>query len=112
MKQLRENQKTKKNNRLSCRDSKITHMFEHIFMQKPGCGSLGMMICINPQPIDFDENIHAMELADVIKEIDQATQNVPESAADEKQKTPTKLSQGKFLLKYKVQIFPYISHVL
>ena len=69
IKQLRENQKRKRYDRLPTRTSKITHMFEHFFLQKPGCGALRMMVCINPKPADFDENTHVMEFAEMTQKI-------------------------------------------
>ena len=73
IKQLRENQKRKRNNRLPdrlpTRNSKITHMFQHFFLQKRGCGALRMMVCINPKPADFDENTHVMKFAEITQTI-------------------------------------------
>ena len=75
IKQLRENQKRKRNNPLAkndllpTRNSKITHMFQHFFLQKRGCGALRMMVCINPKPADFDENIRVMEFAEMTQKI-------------------------------------------
>ena len=71
---LRENQKLdrlkKPLQRVPCRDSKITMMFENFFYCKPGCGSLRMMVCVNPQPADYDENIHVMAFAEMTQKVE------------------------------------------
>ena len=72
--QLRENQKRERKGlsalRVPCRDSKITMMFENFFYCKPGCGTLRMMVCINPKPSDYDENIHVMKFAEMTQKVE------------------------------------------
>ncbi len=69
IKQLRDNQKRGRNDHIPYRDSQITKMFGSFFDCKPGCGTLRMMVCINPRPADFDENLNVMEFAETAQKI-------------------------------------------
>ena len=67
--QLRENQRRGRRDHIPYRDSQITKMFGSFFDGKPGCGTLRMMVCINPRPADFDENLNVMEFAEATQKI-------------------------------------------
>ena len=67
--QLRENQRRGRRDHIPYRDSQITKMFGSFFDGKPGCGTLRMMVCINPGPKDFDENLNVMEFAEATQKI-------------------------------------------
>ena len=69
LKQLRDNQKTGRNNHIPYRDSQITKMFSGFFNCLDGCGTLRMMVCVNPRPADFDENLNVMEFAETAQKI-------------------------------------------
>ena len=69
IKQLRDNQKRGRRDHIPYRDSQITKMFGSFFDCKPGCGTLRMMVCINPRPSDFDENLNVMEFAETAQKI-------------------------------------------
>ena len=70
---LRENQKKRRAGRsedtLPYRNSKITMMFKDFFEGKNGCGTLRMMVCVNPQPDDYDENIYVMDFAEMTSKV-------------------------------------------
>ena len=70
IKQLRENQRRGRRDHIPYRDSQITKMFGSFFDGKPGCGTLRMMVCINPRPADFDENLNVMEFAEATQKIE------------------------------------------
>merc|ERR1719282_284184 len=67
--QLRENQRRGRRDHIPYRDSQITKMFGSFFDGKPGCGTLAMMVCINPRPADFDENLNVMEFAEATQKV-------------------------------------------
>lgn len=69
IKQLRDNQRRGRRDHVPYRDSQITKMFGSFFDCKPGCGTLRMMVCINPRPADFDENLNVMEFAETAQKI-------------------------------------------
>lgn len=73
IKGLRENQKKRRAGRsedtLPYRNSKITMMFKDFFEGKNGCGTLRMMVCVNPQPDDYDENIYVMDFAEMTSKV-------------------------------------------
>lgn len=69
IKQLRDNQKRGRRDHIPYRDSQITKMFGSFFDCKPGCGTMRMMVCINPRPADFDENLNVMEFAETAQKI-------------------------------------------
>ena len=48
------------------RDDKLTHLFRNYF---EGRGSVKMIVCVNPQPEDFDENVHVMRFAEMASEV-------------------------------------------
>ena len=48
------------------RDDKLTHLFRNYF---EGRGSVKMIVCVNPQPEDFDENVHVMQFAEMASEV-------------------------------------------
>jgi len=66
---LRENQKTGRNEHIPYRDSQFTKMFSGFFNGLDGCGTLRMMVCINPREADFDESLNVMEFAETTKKI-------------------------------------------
>ena len=63
---LRENQKTGKSGSVPYRDDKLTHLFRNYF---EGIGSVKMIVCVNPRPGDFDENINVMQFAEMAAEV-------------------------------------------
>jgi len=69
LKQLRDNQRVGRNNHIPYRDSQITKMFSGFFNRLNGCGTMGMMVCINPRSADFDENLNVMEFAETAQKI-------------------------------------------
>ena len=48
------------------RDDKLTHLFRNYF---EGTGSVKMIVCINPSPQDFDENVCVMQFAEMASEV-------------------------------------------
>ena len=44
-------------------------MFSGFFNGLDGCGTLRMMVCINPREADFDESLNVMEFAETTKKI-------------------------------------------
>ena len=44
-------------------------MFKDFFEGKNGCGTLRMMVCVNPQPDDYDENIYVMDFAEMTSKV-------------------------------------------
>jgi len=66
---LRDNQKTGRNEHIPYRDSQFTKMFSGFFNGLDGCGTLRMMVCINPREADFDESLNVMEFAETTKKI-------------------------------------------
>ncbi|KAF0989103.1 hypothetical protein HZS_714, partial [Henneguya salminicola] len=68
---LRENQRldTKSRNQLRLvpyRESRLTLMFRNFF---EGDGNVRMILCLNPIPGDFEENLHVARFAEVTQEI-------------------------------------------
>ena len=63
---LRENQTTGGSKTVPYRDSKITHLFKNYF---EGEGKVKMIVCVNPRPSDYEENINVMQFAELTQEI-------------------------------------------
>ncbi|XP_066245796.1 kinesin-like protein KIF23 [Euwallacea similis] len=63
---LRENQLTKGNKLVPYRDSRLTFLFKHFF---EGDGTVKMIVCINPSPEDFEENIQVLKFAEISQDV-------------------------------------------
>ncbi|KAK0418618.1 hypothetical protein QR680_013673 [Steinernema hermaphroditum] len=48
------------------RDSKITHLFKNFF---EGSGKIRMIVCVNPRPGDFEENLNVLNFGELSQEI-------------------------------------------
>uniref|UniRef100_A0A1I7S3T9 Kinesin-like protein n=1 Tax=Bursaphelenchus xylophilus TaxID=6326 RepID=A0A1I7S3T9_BURXY len=71
--QLRENQKRPGNPQpVNYRDQKLTYLFKSYF---EGNGRIRMIVCVNPRPKDYEENIFVMSFAELAQDVD-----IPESA--------------------------------
>jgi len=63
---LRENQTTGGNKAVPYRDSKVTHLFRNYF---EGEGKVKMVVCVNPRPTDYEENVNVMQFAELTQEV-------------------------------------------
>jgi len=63
---LRENQTSGGNKAVPYRDSKVTHLFRNYF---EGEGKVKMVVCVNPRPGDYDENVNVMQFAELTQEV-------------------------------------------
>ncbi|CAD5220328.1 unnamed protein product [Bursaphelenchus okinawaensis] len=70
--QLRENQKRAGNPQpVNYRDQKLTFLFKSYF---EGNGKIRMIVCVNPTPTDYEENIFVMSFAELAQNVDVAEQ--------------------------------------
>jgi len=63
---LRDNQNSGGNKTVPYRDSKVTHLFRNYF---EGEGKVKMVVCVNPRPADYDENLNVMQFAELTQEV-------------------------------------------
>jgi len=63
---LRENQTSGGNKAVPYRDSKVTHLFRNYF---EGEGKVKMVVCVNPRPGDYEENVNVMQFAELTQEV-------------------------------------------
>jgi len=66
MEVLRENQASGSSKAVPYRDSKVTHLFRNYF---EGEGKVKMVVCVNPRPSDYDENVNVMQFAELTQEV-------------------------------------------
>ncbi|KAF4517027.1 hypothetical protein B566_EDAN013220 [Ephemera danica] len=55
------------------RDSRLTHLFKNYF---DGEGQVRMVVCVNPNPNDYEETLHVMKFAEMSQEV-QVTRPTP-----------------------------------
>ena len=67
--QVRENQKYKSHELVKYRDSKLTYLFKSYF---EGHGKVKMILCINPNPEEYEENLHVVQFAEVAQDVEVA----------------------------------------
>ncbi|XP_059485129.1 kinesin-like protein KIF23 isoform X2 [Neocloeon triangulifer] len=73
---LRENQMNAGNGApkmVPFRDSRLTHLFKSFF---DGEGKVRMVVCVNPNPNDYEETLHVMKFAEMSQEV-QVTRIAP-----------------------------------
>ncbi|CAJ0602761.1 unnamed protein product, partial [Cylicocyclus nassatus] len=58
---LRRNQRSGTSETIPYRDAKLTMLFKNFF---EGCGKIRMIICANPKPSDFEENLNVLAFAE------------------------------------------------
>eukprot|EP00092_Neocalanus_flemingeri_P041223 GFUD01044883.1.p1 GENE.GFUD01044883.1~~GFUD01044883.1.p1 ORF type:complete len:890 (-),score=276.71 GFUD01044883.1:140-2809(-) len=63
---LRDNQASGGNKAVPYRDSRVTHLFRNYF---EGEGMVKMVVCVNPRPADYDENMNVMQFAELTQEV-------------------------------------------
>jgi len=63
---LRDNQNSGGNKAVPYRDSRVTHLFRNYF---EGEGKVKMVVCVNPRPTDYDENVNVMQFAELTQEV-------------------------------------------
>ncbi|TKR77834.1 hypothetical protein L596_018738 [Steinernema carpocapsae] len=63
---IRERDRTHVKAPIPYRDSKITHLFKNFF---DGSGKIRMIICVNPRPTDFEENLNVLNFGELSQEI-------------------------------------------
>lgn len=68
--QLRENQKSKSNQMVKYRNSKLTHLFKSYF---EGHGKVKMIVCLNPCVKEYDENVQVVQFAEVAQQVEVAS---------------------------------------
>ncbi|VDN28031.1 unnamed protein product [Cylicostephanus goldi] len=61
---LRRNQRSGTSETIPYRDAKLTMLFKNFF---EGCGKIRMIICANPKPSDFEENLDFDDAASLAK---------------------------------------------
>lgn len=61
---LRENRKKNQNLPVPYRDCKLTYLFKTFF---EGRGRIRMIVCVNPRPADYEENVFVMNFAEVAR---------------------------------------------
>lgn len=65
--QLRENQKNKGKDMIKYRNSKLTHLFKSYF---EGHGKVKMVLCLNPNPEEYEENFQVIQFAEIAQEVE------------------------------------------
>ena len=68
--QLRENQKSKLNQMVKYRNSKLTHLFKSFF---EGHGKVKMVVCLNPSAEEHDENLQVVQFAELAQQVEVAS---------------------------------------
>ena len=63
---LRDNQTNNTSKQVPYRDSKVTHLFRNYF---EGEGKVKMVVCVNPRPADYEENVNVMQFAEMTQEV-------------------------------------------
>ncbi|PNF26855.1 hypothetical protein B7P43_G16277 [Cryptotermes secundus] len=63
---LHENQKLGMKKLIPYRDSKLTYLFKNFF---EGESNIHALICVNPRAANFDETLHVMKFANILKEV-------------------------------------------
>ena len=63
---LRDNQNSGNTKPVPYRDSKVTHLFRNYF---EGEGGVKMVVCVNPRPADYEENVNVMQFAEMTQEV-------------------------------------------
>ena len=63
---LRDNQSSGGTKSVPYRDSRVTHLFRNYF---EGEGKVKMVVCVNPRPTDYDENVNVMQFAELTQEV-------------------------------------------
>ena len=63
---LRDNQSSGHNKPVPYRDSRVTHLFRNYF---EGEGKVKMVVCVNPRPADYEENVNVMQFAEMTQEV-------------------------------------------
>jgi len=63
---LRDNQSSGGTKAVPYRDSRVTHLFRNYF---EGEGKVKMVVCVNPRPTDYDENVNVMQFAELTQEV-------------------------------------------
>ena len=63
---LRDNQANGSSKQVPYRDSRVTHLFRNYF---EGEGKVKMVVCVNPRPADYEENVNVMQFAEMTQEV-------------------------------------------
>ena len=63
---LRDNQASGTSRPVPYRDSRVTHLFRNYF---EGEGKVKMVVCVNPRPADYEENVNVMQFAEMTQEV-------------------------------------------
>ena len=63
---LRDNQATGSAKPVPYRDSRVTHLFRNYF---EGEGKVKMVVCVNPRPADYEENVNVMQFSEMTQEV-------------------------------------------
>merc|ERR1719228_3084504 len=63
---LRDNQSAGTSKPVPYRDSRVTHLFRNYF---EGEGKVKMVVCVNPRPTDYEENVNVMQFAELTQEV-------------------------------------------
>ena len=63
---LRDNQMSGHTKPVPYRDSRVTHLFRNYF---EGEGGVKMVVCVNPRPADYEENVNVMQFAEMTQEV-------------------------------------------
>jgi len=63
---LRDNQTSGGNKAVPYRDSRVTHLFRNYF---EGEGKVKMVVCVNPRPTDYEENVNVMQFSELTQEV-------------------------------------------
>jgi len=63
---LRDNQSAGTSKPVPYRDSRVTHLFRNYF---EGEGKVKMVVCVNPRPADYEENVNVMQFAEMTQEV-------------------------------------------
>lgn len=63
---LRDNQTSGHSKPVPYRDSRVTHLFRNYF---EGEGGVKMVVCVNPRPADYEENVNVMQFAEMTQEV-------------------------------------------
>ena len=63
---LRDNQAAGSSKPVPYRDSRVTHLFRNYF---EGEGKVKMVVCVNPRPADYEENVNVMQFSEMTQEV-------------------------------------------